>query len=83
MTFTIESIKEEIRLNNPVFREGSDEMGYREFTPEEYEAHLQLVAEKEYARRNEEIELATSKANAEAKLAALGLTAEDLKALGL
>lgn len=50
------------------------------FTKEEYEAAFDLVNS---AKTQAEAEAAAKKAAAEAKLANLGLTADDLKALGL
>ena len=49
-------------------------------TKAEYEAGF---AQYDAWKAEQEAEQATAKASAEAKLAALGLTAEDLKALGL
>lgn len=49
-------------------------------TQEEIDAAIAIVKEEEITAK---IELANKKAAAESKLAALGLTAEDLKALGL
>jgi hypothetical protein len=60
----------------------TDEIIEREMNDEEYaayEANELLIAEKE-RKINEQ---AAKKTAAEAKLAALGLTADDLKALGL
>jgi len=54
----------------------------REMNDAEYAQHLKDVAESE-ARKAEEETKAQAKAVAEGKLAALGLTVEDLKALGL
>ena len=50
------------------------------FTKEEYLAAFDLV---DAAKAQAEIDKAAAKAAAEAKLAALGLTTDDLKALGL
>lgn len=50
------------------------------FTKAEYEAAFDLVDE---AKAQAQATAAAKKAAAEAKLAALGLTADDLKALGL
>jgi len=50
------------------------------FTKAEYEAAFDLV---DAAKAQAETDKAAAKATAEAKLAALGLTADDLKALGL
>lgn len=54
----------------------------REMNDEEYAVHLKVVekAEHNLAKFNE---AQAAKAAAEAKLAALGLTSDDLKALGL
>jgi hypothetical protein len=54
----------------------------REMTDSEFEAHkLQQAIDAAYAKEMQEAEAA--KEAAQAKLAALGLTTEDLKALGL
>lgn len=60
----------------------TDEVIDREMNDVEHEQYLKDVA-KEEARKAEIIAKAEAKAQAEAKLAALGLTTEDLKALGL
>ena len=54
----------------------------REMTDEELEK-LNRVQEESQARAKAQTEAAAKKAAAEAKLAALGLDADDLKALGL
>ncbi|CAB4145467.1 hypothetical protein UFOVP490_9 [uncultured Caudovirales phage] len=54
-----------------------------EITGAEYEALISQWADVELAKEAEENAKAAAKAAAEAKLAALGLTAEDLKALGI
>ena len=54
----------------------------REMTDAEYQDYLQIAA-RDKAKFDIEAEAAAKKVAAEAKLAALGLTAEDLKALGL
>ena len=54
-----------------------------EMSLEQYEQTLERWADFELAKVQEESDKATKKAAAEAKLAALGLTADDLKALGL
>lgn len=54
----------------------------REMNDVEYEQHLKDVAN-QAARQAEAEAKAQAKLAAEAKLAALGLTTEDLKALGL
>lgn len=54
----------------------------REMNDIEYKQHLEDIADFENRKLKFE-EAAAKKAAAEAKLAALGLTADDLKALGL
>lgn len=60
------------------------EVTVREFTQEEYDAWV-AVSEADAARKEEELAAAeaaaAAKASAEAKLAALGLTPEEIKAL--
>lgn len=53
-----------------------------EITGDAYEALIEQWADVELAKEAEEAAKAAAKASAEAKLAALGLTADDLKALG-
>jgi hypothetical protein len=67
-----------------LFKQVGDEI--TEFTAEEYAQRAKDDAERADKQAKEEIEMAkiaSAKAAAEAKLAALGLTANDLKALGL
>ena len=60
-------------VNNEVF----------EMSAEEYEQTIEKWVDFELAKIQEEAEKANAKAGAQAKLAALGLTADDLAALGL
>ena len=60
----------------------TDEVIDREMNDAEYAQHLKDVA-KEEARLAEVEAKADAKAKAEGKLAALGLTTDDLRALGL
>jgi len=60
----------------------TDEIIDREMTNAEYTQHLKDVAELE-ARKAEAEAKAQAKVTAEGKLAALGLTTDDLRALGL
>ena len=58
----------------------------REMTPDEIaerENEVAIFTANKEARKQAEAQLVVKKAAAEAKLAALGLTADDLKALGL
>ena len=67
-----------IRIHNVTTNEVID----REMTDVEYEAYKAQKAFDD-AATEAELEKANKKAAAEAKLAALGLTSDDLKALGL
>ena len=60
--------------------EGIEFVECEPFTKAEYEGAFDLV---DTAKAQAEADKAATKAAAEAKLAALGLTADDLKALGL
>lgn len=86
----IDEIKAELLAANPKLQRGSDETGYEPITGEEYEATIQSWAEAAYAKELKAEEKAQAEAEAQAKreaalskLAALGLTTDDLKALGL
>lgn len=67
-----------IRIHNTETNEILD----REMNDAEYADYLLFVEQSEADKEAQE-NLITTKATAEAKLAALGLTADDLKALGL
>lgn len=72
-----------IKAENPTLRTGSDEDGYVELTPAEYEATVEEWANsrlEQAAKLAEQKALATAKAEAIDKLTALGI---DPKALGL
>jgi hypothetical protein len=76
----------QLKKDNPTLKEGSDQQGYTELNAEEYEARINLWADNLLAKQAEALakaEAEAKKLEAQAKLAALGLTAEDLKALGL
>ena len=73
-----------IKAENPNgLRLGNDEIGYTDLTASEYDKTISDWADARLAKETNIAEAAAKKAAAEAKLAALGLTAEDLKALGL
>jgi hypothetical protein len=87
---TLEQKITELKVANPKLYFGSEEDGYVELSQEEYETtilewakNLPPEPKTEEEILIEEQEAAAKKAAAEAKLAALGLTADDLKALGL
>ena len=70
----------------PTLKVGSDETGYTEMDAVEYEATISEWADVELAKdakaEADKAEMA-AKQSAQAKLAALGLTADELKALGI
>jgi hypothetical protein len=73
-----------IRAENPNgLKEGNDEQGYVDLTPAEYEERIAEWAENRLSKLAKIAEAEEAKTTAQAKLAALGLTADDLKALGL
>jgi hypothetical protein len=88
---TLNEMIEIIKAENPNgLRSGNDADGYVDFTPAEYEATIAEWAENRLAKQAKiaaekikEEEAKAAKEAAEAKLEALGLTADDLKALGL
>ena len=83
---TKENIINKLKLEFPTLRVGDDNVGYTDLTAEEYEATISQWADAKLAKEAEETEVqakAEAKAAAQAKLAALGLTVEDLTALGL
>jgi hypothetical protein len=70
----------------PTLKRGSDENGYEEISVTEYEEIISQWADNELQKLTVEAEAeakAVAKGAAQAKLAALGLTVEDLQALGL
>lgn len=75
-----------IKAENPTLQVGNDEQGYTDLTGAEYEAQIEQWAEGRLAKEAKLAEAAANEAAkeaAQAKLAALGLTTDDLKALGL
>jgi len=76
----------ELKKQYPTLKTGDDENGYIVLTSEEYEETISKWADAELAKIAAETEAelkAAKKAEAEAKLAALGLDSDDLKVLGL
>jgi hypothetical protein len=72
-----------IRAENPEgLRTGSDEAGYVDLTPSEYETQIAAWADARLAKQAADKESKDALDAAKAKLAAIGLTVEDLKALG-
>jgi hypothetical protein len=73
----------ELKLQHPTISVGSAEVGYTQLSAEDYEATISHWADNLLAIEAVEAEAKATKEAAEAKLAALGLTPDDLKALGL
>lgn len=74
---------EQLKTQYPTLRAGSEETGYVDLTADEYEATIAQWADNLLAAEAAENAALAAKKAAEAKLTALGLTPEDLKALGL
>jgi lipoate-protein ligase A len=79
---TLEQIKTRILTSNPS-RIAVINFEEVEITDAEFNDAVEKRAQMEYEQQLKTKEIADAKAAAEAKLAALGLTADDLKALGL
>jgi len=81
---TLKQMIEIIRAENPDgIRVGSDEVGYTNLDLDQYEAQLKDWAEARLDKLARLENTESAKTTAQAKLAALGLTTDDLKALGL
>lgn len=83
---TLKEIIAQLKLDFPVLRVGSDENGYTELSNDEYEIIIEQWANAELQKQTKDLakaQAAEAKEAAEAKLAALGLTPDDLRALGL
>ncbi len=73
-----------IRAENPNgLKEGNDEQGYVDLTPDEYEEKIAEWAENRLTKLAKIAEAEEAKTSAQAKLVALGLTEADLIAMGL
>ena len=73
----------ELKAQHPTLRSGSEETGYTDLSESDYEATIETWAQDLHSKLLAEVKAAEAKDAAQAKLAALGLTADDLKALGL
>lgn len=80
---TNNEIIEQLKAEYPTLRIGNEESGYTDLNTKDYEATIAQWAHNLIAAQSAETEAKAAKATAQAKLAALGLTADDLKALGL
>jgi hypothetical protein len=79
-----------LKLEYPTLKSGSDEIGYTDLSLNDYKATIEKWADNQLAEEAQAaaqeaaaIKAEADKVAAQAKLAALGLTADDLKALGL
>ena len=74
---------EQLKAEYPTLRTGDEKSGYTDLSADDYEATIAQWAENLLAIEAETLAAENAKKAAEAKLAALGLTPDDLKALGL
>lgn len=72
----------QLKAENPTLTYGVNDEVFQ-MTPEEYEETIASWADARIAKQTAKAQAEAAKTAAEAKLAALGLTADDLKALGL
>jgi hypothetical protein len=82
MTTKLEII-EQLKSEYPTLKIGDDQTGYTDLSPHDYEKQIEQWAENQYRDATEQEKSEADKLAAKEKLAALGLTADDLKALGL
>ena len=83
MITTLETIVEQLKTKHPTILDGNDATGYSQLDENQYEEKIAYWAQNILAEQEAKAQAAAKKAAAEAKLAALGLTADDLRALGL
>jgi hypothetical protein len=78
--------KDELIAANPVITIGINDEIFEVSSGDDYDNYMNILFELELQKQTEQekaAELQTAKATAQAKLEALGLTADDLAALGL
>jgi len=83
---TLNQIIKTLKEEYPTLRVGDEQQGYTQLSSAEYDAQIAEWAQTrldKQAKKAEAEAKAQAKAAAEAKLAELGLTVEDLQALGL
>jgi hypothetical protein len=73
----------QFKIDHPTLQSGSDETGYTQLGQTEYEATIEQWADNVIAQQESETQKQAAREAVEAKLEALGLTPDDLKALGL
>jgi hypothetical protein len=71
----------QLKKDNPVLREGSEEQGYTELTPAEYDARIAEWADNILAKEAAEVAKAAAAAAKAALLQKLGITEEEAKLL--
>lgn len=72
-----------IKAENPTLRRGSEETGYEQLDDDEYEAIIAEWANNRLEKEAKLLQAQSKRQAALAKLAALGLEEDDIKALGL
>ena len=80
---TLNEMIEIIKTENPTIKVGDEEQGYTDLTAEQYAEQITEWATNRLAKLTAQEEAETARIVATAKLAAIGLTLDDLKALGL
>jgi hypothetical protein len=80
---TLEEVIEIIKAENPTLQIGNDNDGYTDLSEADYEKTILDWAKARFEKNQKEQAKLQAKETAQAKLAALGLTVEDLTALGL
>jgi len=78
---SIEELKQEFKKDYPTLKNGSDEVGYKELSVEEYETTISAWAENAYAEQQEQEAEAAKAAQKAALLDRLGITEEEAKLL--
>lgn len=85
---TVDEIIVDLKTENPVLQFGNDETGYEPVNEIEYEQIIQERAEWRFNKNQERAEIAkaeaakaAAKTSAQAKLAALGLTEEEVASI--
>lgn len=73
----------ELESEYPTLKVGNDEDGYTDLSASQYKATIEAWADNLITEQKIEAEKQEARQTVETKLAALGLTANDLKALGL
>jgi hypothetical protein len=78
---TLEGMIDIIKAENPTLQIGNDDNGYTDLSKADYEKTILEWANARFNKIKKEEAKVVAKAAAEAKLAALGLSPDDLKAL--